>query len=70
MLRVVLLSKIICSLLKSEDVGMPQDLTALFLVKILQQSLVKFKLDIASVQSDISYYRVFINILMVKRFLK
>ena len=27
MLRVVLLSKIICSLLKSEDVGMPQDLT-------------------------------------------
>ena len=45
MLRVLLLSKIICSLLKSGDVGMPQDLTAV-LSKDMQKDLVKFKLDI------------------------
>ena len=68
MLRVLLLSKIICSLLKSEDVGMPQDLTAV----LSKDTAVEFcEVQVGySVQSDIFYYRVVINILMEKRSLK
>ena len=64
----VLLSKIICSLLKSEDVGMPQDLTA-----VLSKDTAARPCEVQvgySVQSDISYYRVVMNILMEKRSLK
>ena len=68
MLRVLLLSKIICSLLKSEDVGMPQDLTAV-LSKDTAAGPCEGQVGY-SVQSDISYYRVVIKILMEKRSLK
>ena len=52
MLRVLLLS-ITCSLLKSEDVGMPQDLTA-----VLSKDTAAGPCEVQvgySVQSDISY---------------
>ena len=52
MLRVLLLS-ITCSLLKSEDVGMPQDLTA-----VLSKDTAAEPCEVqvgCSVQSDISY---------------
>ena len=52
MLRVLLLS-IICSLLKSKDVGMPQDLTA-----VLSKNTTAGPYEVQvgySVQNDISY---------------
>ena len=68
MLRVLLLPIIICSLLKSEDVGMPQDLTT-----VLSKDTAAGPCEVQvgySVQSDVSYYRVAINILIEKRSLK
>ena len=68
MLRVLLLSIIICSLLKLEDIGTPQDLTA---VLSKDTSAEPCEVQVGySVQSNISYNRVFINILMEKRSLK